>query len=329
MANNYTSNITAIDCFVLVPDFENANITSLPDSVVPTWIFFCVVNGIAAPPTVIINLLIIWTVLEDESIRSVGYNLLLAALAVTDLVVGLMVQPFFVWWLACLMLEWSLSCQLETSLRFVILTFGSLTLCTLMIASVERYLAIEHPNFYTTHVTTKKLMIAATVIWISMPTAMATARILTNQSGAVRKLPVLVTVGANAVIILFCTIKVQVTAYRHRRAIAQQEAAVQQQEQQNQLMEYKHTFTVSMLVLAIVLFYCPFIITAAIIEAIKGKDVPDDFKYISQPIYITFAYLQSLVNPLIMSLRLSYLRQGVKNKLFCLNGLDTEEPIEL
>ncbi|KAK3702396.1 hypothetical protein QZH41_007470 [Actinostola sp. cb2023] len=198
-----------------------------------------------------------------------------------------------------------------------------------MIASVERYLAIEHPNFYTTHVTTKKLMIAATVIWISMPTALVTARFLTSESGRARKLPVLVTVGANAVIILFCTVKVQVTAYRHRRAIAQQAAAVQQEEQQNRLQEYKHTFTTGMLVLATVFFYCPFIISA-IIEAIKGKDVTDDFKYISQPIYLTFVYLQSLVNPLLMSLRLSYLRQGLKNKLFCrLNALDTEEPIEL
>ncbi|KAK3702397.1 hypothetical protein QZH41_007471 [Actinostola sp. cb2023] len=113
-----------------------------------------------------------------------------------------------------------------------------------MIASVERYLAIEHPNFYTTHVTTKKLMIAATVIWISMPTAMVTTRLLISESGRARKIPVLVTVGANAVIILFCTVKVQVTAYRHRRAIAQQAAAVQQEEQQNRrLQEYKHTFT--------------------------------------------------------------------------------------
>ncbi|KAK3730265.1 hypothetical protein QZH41_005248 [Actinostola sp. cb2023] len=182
-----------------------------------------------------------------------------------------------------------------------------------MIASVERYLAIEHPNFYTTHVTTKKLMITATVIWISMPMALVTARLL-NKSGRARKLPVLVTVGANAVIILYCTVKVQVTAYRHRRAIAQQAAAVQQEEQQNRLQQYTHTFTTGMLVLATVLFYCPLIISA-IIEAIKGKDVTDDFKYISQPIYATFVYLQSLVNPLIMSLRLSYLRQGVKNKL--------------
>ncbi|KAK3737847.1 hypothetical protein QZH41_004787 [Actinostola sp. cb2023] len=187
-----------------------------------------------------------------------------------------------------------------------------------MMTSVERYLAIEHPNFYRTNVTTKKTMIATAVIWVSMPTALVTGRFLSNESGIVRKVPALVVLASNVLIILFCAIKVQVTAHRQRRAIAQQVAAVQQEGQQNRLQEYKRAFTTSMLVLTSVLFYCPLIITV-IIEAIKGKDVSDDFKYIARPIYESFIYLQSLVNPLIISLRLSYIRQGVKNKLFCFN----------
>ena len=311
MATNYTSNSTADYCSI-APQFHNYNITSLPDSVVPTWIFLSVVNGIAAPLTVIINLLIIWTVLEDESLRSVNYNFLLTLLAVTDLVIGLVVQPFFVCRLVGLVLEYSVPCQLTISYVFLVLICGCLTLCTLMMVSVERYIAIEHPIFYTTNVSTKKIMITTAVIYVSMPTALVTGRILVDDDAF--QVPALVIIASNVLIILFCTIKVQVTAYRQRRAIAQQAAAVQQEEQQNRLQQYTHAFTVSMLVLATVLFYCPLVITA-IIEAIKGKDVTDDFKYISQPIYATFIYLQSLVNPLIMSLRLSYLRQGVKNKL--------------
>ncbi|KAK3741765.1 hypothetical protein QZH41_002171 [Actinostola sp. cb2023] len=319
MTTNYTSNSTAYYCSI-APQFHNYNITSLPDSVVPTWIFLSAVNGIAAPLTVIINLLIIWTVLENENLRSVSYNLLLAALAVTDLLIGLVVQPLYVWRLGCLVLEYSVPCQLITSYVFLVLTCSCLTLCTLMMVSVERYLAIEHPHFYRTKVTAKKTMITMLIVWVTMPTVLVTGRSLVDADAI--QIPALVIIASNVLIILFCTIKVQVTAYRQRRAIAQQVApAVQQEEQeeqQNRLQEYKRIFTMSMLVLASVLFYSPVIITA-IIKAIEGKNVPGDFKYISQPIYATFIYLQSLVNPLIMSLRLSYIRQGVKNKLFCLN----------
>ncbi|KAK3752307.1 hypothetical protein QZH41_001501 [Actinostola sp. cb2023] len=186
--------------------------------------------------------------------------------------------------------------------------YSCLTLCTLMMVSVERYLAIEHPNFYQANVTTKTTMITMSIVWVTMTTVLVTGRNLVDADAV--QIPALVTLGPNVLIVLFCTIKVQVTAYRHRRAIAQQAASVQQEEQQNRLQEYKRIFTMSMLVLASVLFYSPLFITA-IIKAIKGKDVPGDFKYISQPIYATFIYLQSLVNPLIMSLRLSYIRQGV------------------
>ena len=92
MATNSTNSSTAVVCLISSNFDQHDNLTNLPDSVEPTWIFLSVVNGIAAPPTFVVNLLIIWTVLEDENFRSVSYNLLLAALAVTDLLTGLVVD---------------------------------------------------------------------------------------------------------------------------------------------------------------------------------------------------------------------------------------------
>ena len=114
-----------------------------------------------------------------------------------------------------------------------------------------------------------------------------------------------------------CTVKVHITANRKRRRITNAEPTTsEQEEQQIRLKEYKQTFSMSLMVLASVILYCPFM-AVMITRAIEGKEVTNDFKYIAPDISIIFVNLQSLVNPIIFSLRLSYIHEGVKNKLFC------------
>ncbi|KXJ08246.1 hypothetical protein AC249_AIPGENE12521 [Exaiptasia diaphana] len=135
-----------------------------------------------------------------------------------------------------------------------------------------------------------------------------------------KKVPVAVAVGLNVLIILFCSIKVQVTAYRQRRAINAQAATVQlqqeeQEEQARRLKEYKRAFTTTgLLVIASIILYCPNIINAILLANNGG----DRSSLILNPGFdVTFIHLQSLLNPIIVSRRLSYIREGVKNKLCC------------
>jgi hypothetical protein len=119
--------------------------------------------------------------------------------------------------------------------------------------------------------------------------------------------------GLGVVITFFCLIKVNLTAYRQMKAINAQQAAVQQTDQ-NRIKEYKRTFTLGLLAIASVLLYCPSLVIKSI-GVTKGKEWNDDFKYTSQQIWLTFVHIQSLINPLILSLRLSYIRAGVIKKL--------------
>ena len=188
-----------------------------------------------------------------------------------------------------------------------------------MAMSVKRYIAIEHPMFYRRAVTNKKVVVAIVLLWITEPTAYILNRLETHRSGKVQKLPTAIFVGFNALIILLCTLKVQITAHRQRRAIVNAErASAQYEEQQNRLKEYKNTFTMVLMVLASVLLYLPIIIVT-IIETIEGKEVTADFKYISIHISLLFIYLQSLINPIIFSFRLTYIREGLKKKLYPIN----------
>jgi len=253
MATDSTNSSSIANNCLISPDFDQNHITNLPDSLRTTWIFLAVVNGIAAPPTVLINLLIIWTILEDEHLRSVTYNFFLVALAVTDLLVGLVVVPLFLWWLACLLQECLSTCRQFTAYFSSSLLCCALTTpCTLMMTSMERYLAIEHPLFYTTTITNKKLMIAAAIVWVFIAPAPLLGLLLSN------KVPCFVFVILELFVIFFCTTKVHLTSHRQRRAIAARTAAVKQTnkkekqveqaiEQQNRLqLEYKRTFAMGM-----------------------------------------------------------------------------------
>lgn len=305
--------------------FDYNNLTDLPHSVHRTWTVLAIINAIAAPPTTAVNLLIIWTILKDENLKMSIFNNLLSALAVTDLIGGLVVQPLFCWYIGSLLLRRPWPC-IFTIYGVPTIVCSSLTLCTLTVTIVDRYVAIEHAQFYLENITVKKVLFVTVVVGVIMLTSVFGGIALVDGADNLRKLPAAAVGAINVLVILYCAIRVQVTAYRQRKNIQAQADAVIQLEENAQTVavqkkekdekhrrrkQYKQAITTSMLVVASILCYCPYIITA-VIQSTKGKDVTNDFIYISHPIAATFVHLQSLVNPTILSLRLSYIRKGVK-----------------
>ena len=182
--------------------------------------------------------------------------------------------------------------------------------------NVERYIAIEHPIYYRRTITNKKVIIGVLILWLIVPPTVIVARISSDDSEA-KNLQPAVFFTIFILITSICTVKVHITANRQRRRIVNAEQTTSEQEEhQIRLKEYKQTISMSLMVLASVILYCPFI-AVTIVQSIKGKEVTHDFKYIATTTSVLFINLQSLVNPIIFSLRLSYIREGVKNKLFC------------
>ncbi|XP_020915274.1 histamine H2 receptor [Exaiptasia diaphana] len=324
MVNNSSSVVVRSSspgvCFLSIPQFDPHNMNR-PDSVHPTWTFLVAVNGLAAPPTIVVNIFVILVVVRDENLRSASFNVLLTSLAVTDFLVGLLVEPLYCLFLGCLQNNCLLPDCTFTAYVCSFIFCGGSTIVSFTIASVERYLAIEHLNFYLKNITVKKVMITTVIAWVIHSAYLFITSVLLNESHPDQfKVPAAISVGILCMITLYCSSKVQLTAYRQSRIIARQIATVketnneQQQEQEQRLQEYKRVFTMTMLVALSFLFYAPLIVTA-VIEATKGKDVTNDFQFIAGPICISFVNLQSLINPIIMALRLSYIRQGIKNKL--------------
>lgn len=146
--------------------------------------------------------------------------------------------------------------------------------------------------------------------------------LLTSRRWAVNNLrlvPMMAIVGVYVLVILYCIISVRLTTHRQRRMIAAQLEAVEHQKEtyqrKRQYLEYKRALTATSLVLANVIFYLPLFVTLTIELAAKAEKRTNNFTYIVEPCIRTFGFLQSLVNPIIMSLRMSSIRQGVKKKL--------------
>lgn len=312
MPANNTERQNSFEC-LLTPEFDEYNITDVADSVEATWTFFAALNGIASPPTIVINFLIIWTIVMDNNLKKVTHNILLVVLAVTDCLEGLIVEPLYFWYLVALIGRRPIPCQFTL---YVIpsITMCCLTLNTLTIISVDMYLAIEHSQFYEKHVTTKKVVIGATISSAANLTIVLVGRVLSNSPEGLNKIPIAIVIAINVFITLYCTIRIQKTANRQRRTIQAQVQAVQQESTAEN--NRRRQVTMILVVLATFLLYCPYI-TVVIIEFSKGKFTTNDFQYISHPIGATFIHLQSLVNPIVISLRLSYIREGIKSKLPC------------
>jgi len=336
MVETNSTNSTILACLIK-SDFQDTLLhdTNLPSSVKPTKIVLAIVNGVAALPTFFINLLIIWSVLENKNLRSNSYGILLAALAFTDLLVGLTTEPASTWQLGC---GSAISCYVPClyTIAFLIgLVSLSMSMSTLMMVTLERYLAIKHPFFHRENVTSKRITIATTAAWMITPTTVLVPRLaLTANNNTMKKIPALVTATVHVVVILYCTIIVQIAANRQRKGIIAQLVAVQTNNQESdtnpsqelkvRLQEHKRGFTMVILVLATFVCYCPIIITV-IIETVYGKNVTENFKYIAQAISSTFINIQSLVNPLIVSLRMSDIHTSVKKKLLCCSGIKRVE----
>ena len=127
-----------------------------------------VLDLVACPFTILLNVLVMVAVKTKRRLQT-HPNILLACLALTDLMVGLVLQPLHITKTIFLLQGKSLRdfCDIELAftLIFMILTFA--TLSHLLLISGERYLAIKHTFAHATVVTKARLIISSALVWIA------------------------------------------------------------------------------------------------------------------------------------------------------------------
>lgn len=124
-----------------------------------------IVNLVAIFPTILLNSLVILAVATKQRLRTKS-NTLLACLAGTDLLTGLVVQPIAIAVDIKRILGVGPFCVLEKLYQVALSTAGLTSSSHLFLISIDRYIAIKHPLRYQEIVTGLRVKRGVFLAWI-------------------------------------------------------------------------------------------------------------------------------------------------------------------
>lgn len=126
----------------------------------------CVINGLLCPVTVAGNILVFAAVLRKANLRNVA-NTSILCLAFTDLMVGVFVQPSYIIYQAS---KLSAAPDNFPCDQLLIYSFsGVICICmsflTLILISLERYMAVFYPYRYIEKINSKRVVVLTFTVW--------------------------------------------------------------------------------------------------------------------------------------------------------------------
>ena len=269
-------------------------------------------NFIASPFTFFFNFLTLYTVYRRRKLRSMS-NLILCNLAATDMMTGILTQPFF----GTLMLNSAFCrkfCYVNTFTIFIGNWLSSVSVASLFLITLDRHLSIFHPFYYVkikeSHI---KLIVVIGIIWLAN-LAMVLGSFATPDLALTSIVSSTVALG-----IFFWSLYVNIrTAFvvkKIRKEIESQTANRQKENGDNSRSEMTSRVTrVAFTILgSMFVCYMPFVIFTVVETRVE---LPfNAWIWIS-----TLVFLNSLINPLVYCFQMKEIREEIKvvvYRVFC------------
>ena len=285
---------------------DTVSSNSPPDPIV---IINCALNALLMQTSIIGNALVLAAILRTPSLRSPS-TVFLCSLAVSDFLVGLVVQPVFI--VDALRESHSLALAEDSLTLFLC----GVSLCTISAISLDRFMALHYHMRYPHMMTTKRAIYTSATLWIKC--LLLSCISFWNLKTYV--LTVMALIAFCLVISTFSYIGIYRIVLRHQLQIhAQQQAA------RNVKAEHVHDMdlirsrrsAVNTFIYYICMIFCysPVLISTLFI-AISGKRHRTETWALAD----TVVYMNSSINPLLYCWRLRELRAAVLKTLqsiFC------------
>ena len=261
-----------------------------------------IIISITCPFTVLLNVLVIMAVKRRPRLQS-NANILLACLAATDALTGLIVQPSFLTELVLMLLG---NDNLASTIRSYALSFlHVMTVCSclqLMLVTCERLLAIKFTMHYPNVVKTQNIKVAIMLCWIFS----FSCEVL-NQIPATKK----ISYSLITLVIILCVLFIAITyvvlyqeTRRHQKMIKTQQ--LPQEEVEQFLKESKALKTTVYVVGAVMLCLLPAVFFPLFILLDVHVPLTSVQSWVK-----TCLMLNSLLNPLIYCWRQKEMRKFV------------------
>ena len=285
--------------------FENENTPNL------LIVLNSTVNIILMIVSIIANSLVIAAVWKTPSLRYPS-NLFLCNLALSDVIVGLIVEPFYLTVELLKMHGYPKGddCTLETAFSVITFLVCGVSFGNVTLVSMDRYMAIHYPLRYDTIVTIPWVYVLIISCWVLN----AFFSTIFPWNEVVFGYLVTVVCAIFLTMSTFIHIKIYRIVRRHRGVIQAQEQAVHSTNTEFNMTGFKKTaLNTSIVLFFLLICYLPF--TVACILLILTDESPILWRVAS-----TTVYLNSALNPFLYCWRLSALRGPVitlLKKIFC------------
>ena len=272
------------------------------------------VNLIAAVVNVFLNALVIFAVATRRRLQ-INSIVLLACLAGTDLLAGLVAQPITVVVEVNRLLGGGSSCTLEKIQTVVIVAATFASLSHLVLISGDRYLAIRNPLRYQDNVTSQRLTLGVLLAWSSTVavTIQETILAIFDSKTEIYSTYVQISTIILLTIVMLCIAFIVFTnGYIYSETRRQKKRMLTEQLPHEEVKrikkEHKSANILAILLLALFLTYLPKIITVVLTVALSDIIEPRIFSLLWSW-GSTFVLLGSLSNPIIYCWRLKKLRR--------------------
>ena len=279
----YNSSILKGSCFFLPdPKFEN-----LPDRYVTNFVTG-ILNALLTPCTIVANSLVVLVIIKKVSLRS-PLNLLLGCLAVSDFLVGLLVEPSYVAFRLGENQHWFVPCELRLFDSMGFFTCYGVSLVTLCAISWERFLALFYPLQYYRVIRSSRVLKLIIAIWI-VNLSLTGFQWVHNKAARGIHLVSWLTLLLAAVVI---QLRILPLIRRHQRQIKRLDWYSSRQRNGASLMQIKFAANIACIVAVFLAFNLPVLLITAIHQIILiDIDTYNLYSWAE-----TAALLNSSVNP--------------------------------
>lgn len=271
------------------------------------------INVLSCPFIVVLNALVMVAVKMKNRLRAHKSNILLAALASTDIMIGLLVQPVFIAKLFTVLLapttqESGKICLLLTITKAGISCLSKNSIVHIALLSCERLLAIKHPFAHSSTVTTSRLLLASGSAWL----VTIILQIIIAFSKIIFIFISNVLIGLAVIFITFCHVELFRETRRHQQRISAHQVS---QMERKRFQEGKKAFKLTVITIAVlILSYLPFLVCHLVLFLHASK-LPTEYVRIIGDSSISAVLLNSLLNPVIYSIRMKQFRDAFRELL--------------
>lgn len=267
-----------------------------------TGIIICILNGLLALPTTILNFLLILSILTTPTLRRPSY-MMICALAVSDFGVGLLIQPLYITRKVTFMLkDYETYCLLLKTGNVAVHIICSPSFLIVTGIGLDRYLAISLKTSYNTKVTNKVVL-----KYLAFALAVAVGITTTRVHATKPKYMIIPAIYMCFIlmIILWCYFK----SLKQLRSIQQPISREDSTDTSNLPRVSTHRRVLSTLMMIVVSLFCCYIpfVSVVIVMAAFGRS--REFM-IAWEVSLTLLFLNSLTNPILHFSRLKELRQA-------------------